>query len=486
MMRKQNVIIGKYTLESLTNGMYASPLDLYREYIQNAVDSIDAAIENDIDKKNTFEIKIVVESERKKITIKDNGTGIPEKMAAKILADIGNSYKRRERSRGFRGIGRLAGLGYCKELIFTTSYPGECVKSVISFNAEELNRLLRSRDPVEQSATEVMEQVIAVKTAEEKAKSHYFTVELIDVIDNDKLLIDEQVKDYLVQHAPLKYRQEFRWQGPIVEKIKRLGFDISAYNISLNGEKLYKPYRDIFESDRVKKIIDTIKDIEVVPFYREGKVSAILWCASTSYFGTITENAIKGIRIRQGNILIGDKFSCSSFFKEERFNGWLIGELHILDDDLIANARRDDFEKNEAYYVLADNLREWSTQKSKEIRKVSYERSLSAEKKAVVEAQQFEDINDLLDESIELMDDFGESDFIDQGESESVAEADFIGRLSFLINQKNAQTKYVALNINDKLTTDQRKVLERVFDLIVEEYGKEQAEDFINIISKKF
>lgn len=33
----QEFVIGKYTLESLTSGMYASPLDLYREYIQNAV-----------------------------------------------------------------------------------------------------------------------------------------------------------------------------------------------------------------------------------------------------------------------------------------------------------------------------------------------------------------------------------------------------------------------------------------------------------------
>ena len=34
---EHELVIGKYTLESLTNGMYASPLDLYREYIQNAV-----------------------------------------------------------------------------------------------------------------------------------------------------------------------------------------------------------------------------------------------------------------------------------------------------------------------------------------------------------------------------------------------------------------------------------------------------------------
>ena len=41
---KRELIIGKYTLESLTNGMYTSPLDMYREYIQNAVDSFDEAL----------------------------------------------------------------------------------------------------------------------------------------------------------------------------------------------------------------------------------------------------------------------------------------------------------------------------------------------------------------------------------------------------------------------------------------------------------
>ena len=48
---KHELVIGKYTLESLTNGMYASPLDLYREYIQNAVDSIDTARDNNLERK---------------------------------------------------------------------------------------------------------------------------------------------------------------------------------------------------------------------------------------------------------------------------------------------------------------------------------------------------------------------------------------------------------------------------------------------------
>ena len=43
-----DIIIGKHTLESLTSGMYADPLVLYREYIQNSSDSIDTACERGV------------------------------------------------------------------------------------------------------------------------------------------------------------------------------------------------------------------------------------------------------------------------------------------------------------------------------------------------------------------------------------------------------------------------------------------------------
>jgi len=59
-------------------------------------------------------------------------------------------------------------------------------------------------------------------------------------------------------------------------------------------------------------------------------------------------------------------------------------------------------------------------------------------------------------------------------------------KLSLLVDQKKAQTKYRALNINFKLTMEQRKVLERVFDLIQQEYCPDEAERFINIIARKF
>ena len=485
-MKKQGLTIGKYTLESLTNGMYSTPLDLYREYIQNAVDSIDEAISVFSGKADSYYIDIVVDSKERTISITDNGTGIEQSSAVRSLVDIGNSQKDRMCSRGFRGIGRLAGLGYCEKLVFSTSFKGEPFSTIVSYDAKKLSELLLNRSNKTESVNDVLRQVISVKQGPEKSRSHFFKVELIGVANSDKLLDLEVVTDYLLQHAPLKYRKEFKWQRVITEKIKSLGYIIPSYNVRLNGQELYKPYMDTFTSDRVKRSQDNIKDIEVVPFYNDGNLSAVLWCAKSNYYGTILDSQIKGIRIRQGNIMIGDKMSCSQLFKEERFNGWLVGEIHVMDENLIANARRDDFEKNEAYYVLADSVKMWSSKQSREIRKISYERSLPTEKKTIVEADEFSEVNNLLDESYEFMDDLGESDMIDISESTNVAQADYIGKLSALINQKRNQTKYAALNINEKLTMDQRRVLERVFDLIVEKYDKAQAERFINTIVANF
>lgn len=480
------LVIGKYTLESLTNGMYASPLDLYREYIQNAADSIDAAVAEKLERPEYFEIAINLDHEKNAISIFDNGHGLCQKNAISTLIDIGNSNKQRTQNRGFRGIGRLAGLGYCDELVFITSFFGENTKTLIRYNAKMLRELLLTSSEDSVSVHDVMNRIISVEELSEKASRHYFEVRMLGVTENSGLMDEDLVRDYLIQHAPLPFGKDFKWRGTIQEKLRISGYTVPTYCICLNGEELYKPYLDSFVSDRVKKITDSIQDIRVKKFYRGKHLSAILWYAHTAFYGTINDNAIKGIRVRQGNILIGGKTTCNSYFKEERFNGWIMGEMHVLDPGLIANSRRDDFEKNEAYYELIELFKEWALSISKDIRRISYERSLSREKKAVVEAQSFEDINDLCHEDYSYAEDITESDLLDSGESELVAEMDYMDKLSLLIDQRKTQTKYRALNINFKLTMEQRKVLERVFDLIQQEYQSEDAEKFINIIARNF
>ena len=156
----RELVIGKYTLESLTNGMYASPLDMYREYIQNAVDSFDDAIEAGIEYSDKLRIDITINAEDRSVVIRDNGCGIKADAAISTLLDIGNSQKSNQTARGFRGIGRLAGLSYCDKLTFKTSYKGEECCTIIEFNAKLLKDLLLPGTSESVSVEDVMDRIV--------------------------------------------------------------------------------------------------------------------------------------------------------------------------------------------------------------------------------------------------------------------------------------------------------------------------------------
>lgn len=40
----------------------------------------------------------------------------------------------------------------------------------------------------------------------------------------------------------------------------------------------------------------------------------------------------------------------------------------------------------------------------------------------------------------------------------------------------------MALNINDHLSIEQKKIIERVFDIVSEQYHKKEAEKFISVV----
>ena len=107
-----SIIIGKHTLESLTSGMYSDSYVVFREYIQNSVDSIDEAIRAGVLLPGSEQISVRLVPTDNQIVIHDNGLGISTVDAEKTLISIGNSKKSSENSRGFRGIGRLSALSY--------------------------------------------------------------------------------------------------------------------------------------------------------------------------------------------------------------------------------------------------------------------------------------------------------------------------------------------------------------------------------------
>ena len=113
-------VVGKYILDSLSIGMYNHPLMLIREYIQNSTDAIDEYRRDFRPSSYRPRIEITISGITRAMTIRDNGAGVPGKQAWKLLHDLGNSRKKLNQNRGFRGIGRLGGLGYCDQLSFRT------------------------------------------------------------------------------------------------------------------------------------------------------------------------------------------------------------------------------------------------------------------------------------------------------------------------------------------------------------------------------
>ena len=89
---------GMFLLETLTAGMYNDPLSIYREYIQNAVDSID--LHKGVQDPDNLKVEIFLDPQEEKITIRDNGVGIPGSIAENILSSIGSSNKSATGARG--------------------------------------------------------------------------------------------------------------------------------------------------------------------------------------------------------------------------------------------------------------------------------------------------------------------------------------------------------------------------------------------------
>src|SRR5437879_3565853 len=112
------LIIGKDVLELLSSSMYVNVLSVYREYIQNAADSIDTAKESGVLSRGAGRVHLSVDPHRRVTRIRDNGVGLRRNEFVERLVAFGASKKRGSRARGFRGVGRLAGLAYCQELIF--------------------------------------------------------------------------------------------------------------------------------------------------------------------------------------------------------------------------------------------------------------------------------------------------------------------------------------------------------------------------------
>lgn len=391
-MSQDSRIVGKHTLESLTVGMYADNRIIFREYIQNATDAIDKAIHAQMIAPEEGRIDIWIDSERREVRIRDNGTGIQAGEVYHALGDIGHSSKTYAEDRGFRGIGRLGGLGYCTELQFITSYQGESKKTTTSWDARRLRELLQPNNEEFETVIEVVDAVTQQEEQPEQRDLHYFEVVLSGIsTGHDNLLDFDDIRNYLSQVAPVPFDYKL---GAVLQKInnklQEYGITPEEYQVFLHGyednsEQIYKPYQRQFSTSQ--KMHEFIEDISFFEGKREDNTLFFLgWYAETALSGMVKDDTINGMRVRKRNILIGNNRSLDEFFgsnTNQRFNRYFIGEIYVFDDDLIPNARRDDFEKNSIYFAFKREVKKTTDQLARQPHKYSKVRSTEKKVKEV-------------------------------------------------------------------------------------------------------
>lgn len=360
-------VAGKFLLEILTKGMYSNPMHVYREYIQNSTDSIDKAIAEGVLNVSEAAIHIQIDSTKRKITIRDNGCGISIEKARETLLNIGHSDKNGVDERGFRGIGRLAGLAYAEEVQFVTSAHGEPVKTVMTCDCVKMQRLLQKTNT---ETTDVMETFKAISSfAEpqpEEKDEHYFEVCMIGVHKDSGLLEESDVWGYLSETAPVDFNsQQFSQAQKIRDHFEEQGCSITCYKILRGSRKLpiYKPYSRTLSTGKQTKTKnkDYVRDVEFVySKASDGQPLYIGWLALTDFSGIISDESVQGIRFRKGNILVGNNTTFVKYFPSEGHNAnrMFAGEIHVLHTDLIPNSQRDDFEPNAIYGELHQSLGE--------------------------------------------------------------------------------------------------------------------------------
>ena len=335
---------GKKLLKMLMFSTYSDARMIYREYIQNACDSINEAVKlNILSQKKDGHISINIDYYNNRITIKDKGTGIKAEFAESTLIDIANSKKDGYTTAGYFGIGRFMGAGFCDKISFRTSYKGEPIGTEIVFDNQMTNRIIEDEEDG-RSATEVIDAITTTTQFEEQADEHYFIVTLHGINASYPVLLDEnEIATYLQQVVPIDYKMSFRnnlIRPNIPNNYAALFSDLDIYQVSLNDIiDMRKTYR---QAVKVKSGEDDIKKLHF--FKLEDDNFGLLawgWYGIAALEGEIKDDDVnRGIRLRIHNIMIGNHDRLNPYFKQPRGNNYFVGEIHVVHRNIIPNTDR--------------------------------------------------------------------------------------------------------------------------------------------------
>lgn len=499
--------IGAFVLETLTTGMYTNPLDTLREYVQNSFDAIREAERDNILSNGAGRIEISVDEKGRNLILRDNGSGIPIDAVHSRLVNIGMSSKSVRTDAGFRGIGRLAGIAYCKRLVFATQASGESDISSVAFDCDELRQAMSPRMKQVKELADVITSHATVTAEKSRKKDHFLEVRMEGINEAGQPFLEwKQINTYLCQVAPVGLdTQSFQHAGTIHQWLKDHNISVPMVSIIIvagsANYQVFKAYQKLTYTTSRNNYKIHLNEIHFFPKDVGPDSPFWAWYADTNCPGIIGDDRVAGFRLRKANIGIGNAERMTEIFAEvsesnDRLNKYFMGEIHIQDPNVIPNARRDGFEDSPEWAAIRKSLVEFARERCSEARQKSDARNLdidrlvgaaerereAAEKKTKTGLASKEEKGKVLEKIDRQIGKLEAAKRADRKDDER-KEIDRAQReLQKTRHAVESETTFAAQNLNPSLDKKQRKIISEIIGIlyhVLDEGPFEKARDAI-------
>ena len=265
-----NVKVGASILSIITESLYDNPIVVFREYVQNSVDSIFQT-----DNPKNREIRIWVDGDN--LYFLDNGIGIKPTSFYDEMVKIGASTKEKQKNLGYKGIGRLSGVPYCEELTFVniSNYNND-YNQKYTIRGSLYNDIKNQNEFEKMSFSDLMKKIgqftddVRLNAITQDNKSVEENLDMLKSSNSGFLVILKNIS-YILKNTIEKpdFELNLQWLLPVDfepslynSRYKDLFVDLTSENnntpikycsISYNGDPIYRPIKEQMLRDYVCK-----------------------------------------------------------------------------------------------------------------------------------------------------------------------------------------------------------------------------------------
>jgi len=353
--------IGVFLLESITTGLYKEPLHVIREYISNELDNYPPP----------SKIELTTYEDENKILIAGDGPGMDFDNVRDAVR-VGFSPKDKAKNIGFRGIGIYSGVSICERILIYSKKKDSNIAYQIQIHCKGLRKDIEKGAKIaliDSLKKNVKYKKIPVDITLKKSKGT--SVQLIEILpDYQKIFNKDTIRKYLEMTVPLQFNPKFDHASSIMKYLKQyLKNDFLIIDVKLNNSSLYRSPSYLFVE---KPVFGKI--------FRYNNLLAIYWLCLNNKSEKIPNEDSQGLIYKKKGFTIGDRSTIRKIItKNANLVPWVVGEIHIVNDKLLPNAERVEFEQNIYLNTLENKI------KSDVIQQIS---KITREKSAIIRAEE--------------------------------------------------------------------------------------------------